>query len=85
MIRIEGCNYANMVKSGYQRSGRDFLEEDIVYKWKGMRYMEVEDGLKWVEKGYVWKVHNIDEVSLLQQKIMDIGILSLKIIEIKCS
>lgn len=85
MIRTKGCSYANMAKSGYQRTGQDFLEEDIVDKWKGMRYMEVEDGLKWVEKGYVGKVHNIDEVSLLQQKIMDFGILSLEIMEIKCS
>lgn len=74
-----------MTRSSHSRSSIIKIEEDIVDKWKGMRYMEVEDGLKWVGKGYVWKVHNIDEVPLLQQKIMDIGILSLEIMEIKCS
>lgn len=45
-----------------------------------MRYTADEDDINWAKKGFVGKVHNIDEVSPLQQKIMDVGILSLEII-----
>lgn len=47
-----------------------------------MSYRENEEDLHWAEKGYVGKVLIIDEVSLLQQKIMDVGILSFEIIPV---
>lgn len=42
-----------------------------------------EEDLKWANKGYMGKVRNIDEVSMLHHKIMDVGILSIEIIPMK--
>ncbi|CAI8615089.1 unnamed protein product [Vicia faba] len=48
--------------------------------WKGLKYTAKEEDMNWAKKGFVGKVHNNDEVSLLQQKIMDVGIFSLEVI-----
>jgi hypothetical protein len=48
--------------------------------WKGMKYTATYEDLTWAKKGFVGRVYNYDEVSTLQQKIMDVGILSIEII-----
>lgn len=58
-------------------------ENDSVEGWKSMRYVANEEDVIWVKKGVMRKVHNIDEVSMLEQKSMDVGILSLEVILIE--
>ncbi|MCH96036.1 DUF4283 domain protein, partial [Trifolium medium] len=55
-------------------------QEEKVEEWKGMSYTANEEDLKWAKKGFIGRVHNFDEVPLLQQKIMDVGILSIRVI-----
>jgi hypothetical protein len=49
-------------------------------EWRGLSFETIEEDRVWARKGLIGMVNNIDEVPLIQQKILDVGITTAKII-----
>ncbi|KAK2376927.1 zinc finger CCCH domain-containing protein [Trifolium repens] len=49
-------------------------------EWRGLSFETVEEDRVWARKGLIGMVNHVDEVPLLQQKILDVGITTVKII-----
>ncbi|WJX17882.1 hypothetical protein P8452_07743 [Trifolium repens] len=49
-------------------------------EWRGLSFETNEEDRAWARKGLIGLVKHVDEVPLLQQKILDIGITTVKII-----
>lgn len=72
---LPNTSYAQVVKKTNQKCGNQHIKKnDLEECWKRIRYNAYEQDFKWAKKGFVGRVHNIDEVSMLQQNFMDIGI-----------
>jgi hypothetical protein len=70
------------VVEGYQCVLENNTKEKQVEsrEWRGLSFETVEEDRVWARKGLIGMVKNIDEVPLIQQKILDVGITTVKII-----
>lgn len=77
----KGLQFANVVKGS---SGREWKpknsftnKDNIEDEWKGLDFVVDEEDMSWLKHCYVGYVHEPDIVQTIQDKIKDVGLLSM--------
>jgi RNA recognition motif-containing protein len=81
--KVESMSYAEAAGGKAARmteQDNQFRQREKQKEWTGISYESVEEDRSWAKKGLVGIVNHPQEVQMLQQKILDVGISTIRII-----
>lgn len=82
----QGVGYADAVKNNLKQSATRWIPRGAIEKkkgeqepWNGLEHEVKEDDMSWLAKCYVGQIHIPDTMFLLQQKMIQAGLFSIKV------